>query len=87
MRQALARGDHRWAAACTKALKVRAEKIEKAEVRARTRAWRGALTNSCKRLPHGMPLSRLAYRWVKGVGGWTKGSVGQLASLDRLSQP
>ena len=50
------------------------------------RAWRQALTRSSTTKPpaHGKSLSRLAYRWVKGLGGWTSRSIGRVGDEDAI---
>ena len=57
---------------------VKAKKLEAADAAARAKSWREALTrqqpgSSCS--GHGSRLSRLAFRWVTGVAGWTSGTL------------
>ena len=59
--------------ALVKLLEAKTKKMEDKEVASRRKAWRKAFTTpTAQRAPSGMgrPLSRLAYRWVKGIAGW-----------------
>ena len=57
---------------------VKAKKLEAADAAARSKGWRDALTRqqpSTCHTGHGNRLSRLAFRWVKGVAGWTSSTL------------
>ena len=78
LEQAVEHNNRARAAALANVVVVRAQKLEAAEATARAKAWRQALS---KQKPgasdsgHGDRLSRLAFRWVKGVSGWTSGTT------------
>ena len=58
----------------------KALKLEEKQSKAVQCKWKQALTQSSgfkrKDSGHGGRLSRLAYRWVKGVAGWSRSTVG-----------
>ena len=58
----------------------KADMLEERHTKDRKAQWRAALsrpTPCCRRQSgHGERLSRLAYRWVKGVAGWSRSSIG-----------
>ena len=64
--------DHGRICAIRKVLDKKAAKIEDDDSRERAVEWRNTMTRggNGKRPVHGKMLSRLAYRWVKGLAGW-----------------
>jgi hypothetical protein len=65
-------------AALAKTIVVKARKLEAADAAARANSWREARTRpqpGSSYSGHGNRISRLAFRWVKGVTGWTSGAV------------
>ena len=50
--------------------------------------WKQALTQTSttttKKSGHGDRLSRLAYRWVKGIAGWSRSTIGQESEDDKV---
>ena len=67
----------------------KAKKMEDAESKARQKEWVKALTRTTAHTPsdsgHGKQLSKLAFRWIKGLAGWTRSSVG--STLDEAAIP
>ena len=76
MENAVRLDDKERVAALANTIIVKAKKLESAEAAARAKSWREALTRQqpgASYSGHGNRLSRLAFRWVKGVTGWTSG--------------
>ena len=88
LRAVLAAGEVDKALALNNVLVAKALGIERAEGRARSRAWRDALAGVAPtgRQSHGRSLSRLAYRWVRGIGGWSRSTVGTEAEEDLVPE-
>ena len=86
--KALSAGDAVKASQLLKTIKKKAQGLETDEAKQRQRRWVKALTCTAEQAKrhsgHGQRLSRLAFRWVKGVAGWSRSTVGCTHEEDAL---
>jgi hypothetical protein len=69
-------------------IRKKAKSIEQDEDKRRQNWWTAALrrTTPFQQKPsgHGEQPSRLAYRWIKGMAGWQRSSIGTVAADDNI---
>lgn len=67
-------------------LKKKADAMDKIEATLQQRNWRKALTADTRARPpvHGNKLSRIAFRWIKGINGWSRSTVGNASEGDHV---
>ena len=71
-----------WVTSLATCARTKAAAIELATLKARKQAWSAAIGAGSE--PNSTGPTRLAYRWVRGLTGWTKCSVGPAALNDEV---
>ena len=75
-----------WCASLSKAANIKAEKMEQETMRKKQASWRALLGNGTA--DDGKPgaPTRTAYRWVKGICGWSGSKIGPDVQNDVIFQ-